>query len=125
MALPAMRTKPMKAVMKKKGVSKIARGRYAKALVLRGSKEKTSGGLKRDGLMKNKRGKIVSKKASAEAKKRFQNSKAKSWVAAISKARKELRLTGFVAINGKTATGTTVEQSQLETILRSKIDRSD
>merc|ERR1711920_272726 len=43
----------------------IVRGRMAKALVLRGRFEKTSGGLRADGLMKNKRGKVVSKRKSA------------------------------------------------------------
>merc|ERR1711992_135855 len=50
--------------MKAKRVSKIAKGRLAKALVLRGSKEKTQGGLTKDMIIKNKRGKLVSKKQS-------------------------------------------------------------
>merc|ERR1719316_2676437 len=99
MALPAMKTaRAMRATMKRKAVSKIARGRFAKALVLRGTKEKTSGGLKKEGLFKNKRGKIVSKKAAANGKKAFQH--IKGWSTALAKARKELALTGFVAING-------------------------
>merc|ERR1712023_343668 len=60
--------KAMKA-MKKKSVSKIAKGRCAKAMVLRGSKAKTVGGLTAKDLYKNKRGKIVSKKQSAQGKK--------------------------------------------------------
>lgn len=36
-------------------------GRMSKVVVLRGSKKKTSGGLTKDKLMKNKRGKVVSK----------------------------------------------------------------
>merc|ERR1719324_1575635 len=95
-------TRAMRA-MKKKAVSKIARGRFAKALVLRGTKEKTTGGLKKDGLFKNKWGKIVSKKASAAGRRRFQH--IQGWSAALAKARKELHLTGFVAVNGKTAAG--------------------
>merc|ERR1719263_1221117 len=89
--------------MKKKAVSKIARGRFAKALVLRGTKEKTAGGLKKEGLFKNKRGKVVSKKASALGKRSFKN--IQGWNTALAKARKELCLTGFVAINGKTPAG--------------------
>merc|ERR1712017_60409 len=53
--------KAMKA-MKKKHVSKIARGSFSKVLVLRGSKEKTIGGLSSKDLIKNKRGRVVSKK---------------------------------------------------------------
>merc|ERR1719335_2048370 len=89
--------------MKKKAASKIARGRFAKALVLRGTKEKTTGGLKKEGLFKNKWGKVVSKKASAAGKQRYQH--IQGWTAALAKARKELHLTGFVAVNGKTAAG--------------------
>merc|ERR1712005_56892 len=82
--------KAMKA-MKKKSVSKIGRGRYAKSMVLRGSKEKTVGGLTAKDLIKNKYGKVVSKKSSSRAKK-------SPWIQAIAKARKALKITGFVAI---------------------------
>merc|ERR1712194_540247 len=67
----AMKAKVMKKAMKK---SVIAKGKRAKAMVLRGSKEKTSGGLKKDSLRKNKGGKIVSKKASDRAKKNYAGS---------------------------------------------------
>merc|ERR1712194_913621 len=62
--------------MKKKSVSKIAKGRYAKSVVFRGTKAKTVGGLAKGDLIKNKRGKIVSKKAVAHGKKAFANIKA-------------------------------------------------
>ena len=62
--------KAMKA-MKKKVVSKIGKGRFAKAMVLHGAKAKTSSGLTANDLTKNKFGKIVSKKKSAQSKKRF------------------------------------------------------
>merc|ERR1719439_115877 len=84
--------KAMKA-MKKKAVSKIPRGSHAKAMVLRGSKEKTSGGLTAKDLFKNKHGKIVSKKASAAGKKKLG-----AWTSAVQKARKALKITGFLAI---------------------------
>merc|ERR1712224_278770 len=73
--------KAMKA-MKKKSVSVIGRGIMAKAMVLRGSKEKTVGGLC---------GKIVSKKKSALGKK-------SPWIQACAKARKALKITGFAVI---------------------------
>ena len=97
-------TKAMKA-MKAKKVSKVAKGKFAKAVVLRGSKEKTSGGLTAGDLFKNKRGKVVSKKASAAGKKRFQASALKKWTASVQAARKALNVSGFVAINGKSAQG--------------------
>merc|ERR550514_2019135 len=48
-------------------------------------------------LIKNKRGKIVSKKQSLLAKKRFASG-LKGWTVAVQKARKALGLKGFVAI---------------------------
>ena len=102
MALPMKKVVAMKAAkagkaMKAKRVSKIAKGKFAKAMVLRGSKAKTSGGLTKDGLFKNKRGKIVSKKMSAASKKRFASGLGK-WSKAVQKARSILKLKGFVAI---------------------------
>ena len=94
----------MKKAMKAKKVSVVARGRGAKARVFSGIKERTSGGLKKDGLTKNKFGKVVSKKRSAVAKKNFAKS-LKTWSDAVKAARKALGLTGFVAIGGKSAAG--------------------
>merc|ERR1719478_2080276 len=98
-----MKTMKTMKSMKAKRVSKIAKGPYAKALVLRGSKAKTSSGLTSANIFKNKRGKIVSKKSSAAGKKRFAN--IKGWFEAVQKARRELKIKGFVAINGKTQLG--------------------
>merc|ERR1712164_81226 len=83
--------KALKPKKKKKKVSKIAKGKFRKVLVLRGKKEKTVGGLKATDLIKNKNGKVVSKKASAKAKK-------SPWIAAVTAARSALKLKGFVAI---------------------------
>merc|ERR1712085_200447 len=98
----AMKAKVMKKAMKK---SVIAKGKMAKARVMRGSKEKTSGGLKKDSLRKNKGGKIVSKKASDGAKKRYVGSAFQKWTKACQAARKELGLKGMVIMGGKTAQG--------------------
>merc|ERR1719343_204771 len=104
MALSAMKKAPaMKNAMKAKRVSKIARGRFAKVLVLRGTKEKTTGGLTKESLIRNKRGKVVSKRASANGKRRFKNIEA--WVESVAAARKALQMQGFVAINGKSVQG--------------------
>merc|ERR550537_319202 len=88
--------KAMKA-MKKKAVSKIAKGRMSKVVVFRGSKAKTVGGLTSSDLVKNSQGKVVSKKASAHAKK-FRYANIKGWITAVTKARKALGVKGFVAI---------------------------
>merc|ERR1719454_1517519 len=76
---------------KKKKVSKIAKGRMAKVMVLKGSKVKTVGGLTAKDLIKNKSGKVVSKKLSARGKK-------SPWIQACTKARKALKITGFAII---------------------------
>merc|ERR1711988_1250162 len=90
-AMAAM--KAMKA-MKKKSV--IAKGKFSKVHVFRGSKAKTSSGLTATDLIKNSRGKIVSKKKSMYAKKRYATN-LKGWTVALQKARKALGVRGFVA----------------------------
>merc|ERR1712217_710101 len=87
-----------------KRVSIIARGKRARAAVFSGRKVKTASGMTRDKLMKNKVGKIVSKARSAAARMRFANGLGK-WSAAVKMARKALILSGFVAVNGKSAKG--------------------
>merc|ERR1712127_178824 len=98
----SMKSSMKKAAMKK---SKIAAGKLAKALVLRGAREKTSGGLRQSQIMKNKRGKVVSKMRSEMSRKKYKGSKLEAWTKAVKAARKELGITGFVALNGKTAQG--------------------
>merc|ERR1712083_953844 len=94
--------KAMKA-MKKKVVTKIAKGKMARAVVFRGGKEKTKTGLNKSMLMKNKNGRIVTKKASANGKKRYGN--IQGWIKAVQAARKALSITGFAPVGGKTAAG--------------------
>ena len=74
----AMRAaKAMKAM---KRVSKFAKGKLAKLVVFRGNKEATVSGLTKSSLTKNKNGKIVSKKASANGKKAY--ARIKGWTVA-------------------------------------------
>merc|ERR1712099_38365 len=101
--------KAMKKAMKK---SKIGKGKLAKVLVLKGAREKTVGGLTKDKLIKNKNGKVVSKKMSQAAKKRFSSSALCKWGKAVTAAKKALGITGFVAVNGKTAQGRAVCEGQ-------------
>merc|ERR1719392_297420 len=86
----------MKKAMKKAMKSQVAKGKRAKSSVWRGTKAKTSGGLTKDKLMMNKRGKVVSKAASAAAKKR--SSHLQAWGKAVATARKQLDIKGFVAV---------------------------
>ena len=99
-------TSMKKTVMKKKAVrsvSKIARGKRAKAAVFLGRKEKTASGHSRSDLMKTKHGRIVTKAKHAQGKKAYAYISA--WTEALQKARKELGIKGFCAVNGKTAQG--------------------
>merc|ERR1719188_1726231 len=97
----AMKGKAMKRAMK----SKIAKGKRARSVVFAGKKEKTSGGMTKASLIKNKAGKIVSKAASARAKRNWATSGIKKWAEACKLARKALSLSGFVPMGGKTAAG--------------------
>ena len=83
-AMAAM--KAMKA-MKKKAIS----ARLAKRHAFFGKLDKTATGLKKTDLVKNKSGKIVSKKKS-------QLGKASPWLAAVKQARSALKIKGFCAI---------------------------
>ena len=68
-----------------------------------GTADRSNGGLTKKDLCLNKRGKVVSKKALANGKKKFKNSALSKWVVATQKARKELGLVGFVACKKGTA----------------------
>jgi len=85
----AMKCKPTRS-------SKVAKGKRGKVLVYKGRFEKTVGGLTKEQLVKNKAGKVVSKRMQAHGKKSYAN--IKGWVDAFMKARVELGLVGFVAI---------------------------
>merc|ERR1719432_194115 len=85
--------------------SVIAKGKMAKVMVLRGSKVKTSGGLKKDNLKKNKAGKVVSKRASDRSKKAYIGSALQKWGKAVQAAKKALNLKGFIIVGGKSAQG--------------------
>merc|ERR1712008_132865 len=91
--------------MKVKKVSIVARGKRAKLAVFNGKKAKTVGGLTKETLIKSKSGNIVSKAASARGKKRWAQSALKKWIEAVAQASKQLGITGFCAVNGKTAQG--------------------
>merc|ERR1711872_69915 len=97
----SMKAKSMKkGGMKKKAkrVSIIAKGRFRKSQVWKGRKQKTVGGLTKGDLVKNKNGKIVSRKMSARAQKQ-------KFPKAVVAARKALGIKGFCPIGGKTAKG--------------------
>merc|ERR1712203_1105809 len=90
--------------MKAKRVSVVAKGSLAKATVFSGRKQKTKSGLTKASLAKNKRGKVVSKKMSANGKKVYGRT-IKAWADATKAARKALGVKGFVPVGGKSAAG--------------------
>merc|ERR1712137_66952 len=94
-----------KKAKKVRRVHGVAKGRGAKARVFRGLKEKTSTGLKKSALVKNKVGRVVSKKKSALGKKIYQANGLAKWTKAVQQARKSMNLKGFVAVGGKSAKG--------------------
>merc|ERR1711964_515253 len=77
---------------RRKAKAKKVSSRVARLRLWSGKAAKSKGGLAKWAFTKNKGGKIVSKSRSAGAKKRLGK-----WVAAMLKARKELKLKGFVA----------------------------
>merc|ERR1712183_1034759 len=83
-----------KRVVRRKRVKR-AKVRGSRRQVWNGTRSKTMGSLQKGDLIQNKRGRIVSKKASKVGKKRY-NQHLKPWVAAFTKARKNLGITGFV-----------------------------
>merc|ERR1719382_17897 len=91
----AVMKKAMKKAMKAKRVSIVAKGSRAKATVFSGRKEKTTSGLTKSSLAKNKRGKVVSKRMSANGKKVYGRT-IKAWADATKAARKALGVKGFV-----------------------------
>merc|ERR1719384_1619735 len=90
---------------KSKRVSVVAKGKRARVAVFSGRKQRTLSGLSKQDLVKSKTGKIVSKKASARAKKNCANSGLKVWADACKQARKALGVTGFVPVGGKSTQG--------------------
>merc|ERR1719420_2369214 len=83
-------------VRRAKKKSKIVYGSMRR--VWSGTADRTKGGLVKKDLVMNKRGKIVSKKQAAQAKKKYRSSGLSKWTAAVQKARAELGITGFMAV---------------------------
>merc|ERR1719228_1128873 len=94
--------KAMKGSMKKAGMKKKA---MKKSVIAKGKRAKTSGGLKKSDLTKNRNGKVVSKKASEAGKKNYKKNGLAKFTKAVQAARKALGIKGFQAIGGKSAKG--------------------
>ena len=83
--------KAMRAAMKAMKAMKKVSARLAKRHAFFGKIAKTATGLKKTDLVKNKSGKIVSRKKSLAGKKN-------SWIVACNKARAALKIKGFTVI---------------------------
>merc|ERR1712072_954037 len=91
------RTSRRRVVRRRRKARKVS-VRGTKSQVFRGTREKTkTSGQTKGMLMKNKRGKIVSKKSHANGKKVYKKNGLAKWTKAFMQARKNLGLTGFVA----------------------------
>ena len=90
--------------MKKRAMKKTAKSyksaRTAKTAVFNGKIAKTRGNNDKSTLMKNKHGRVVSKKQSAAASKKLGK-----WLKAVAAARKALAIKGMVPVGGKSAKG--------------------
>jgi len=71
---------------------------HAYRLVFNGEKQRTTSGLKKKDLMKNKQGRIVSKKRHNWGKKMFKANRLENWTAALMAYRQERGITGFVKV---------------------------
>lgn len=92
-----------KRVSRNKTRLKIGKGRLGKWLVFSGRRFRTVGGLRSKDLIRNKRGKIVSKKRAKRGTEVF--GQIKQWLSCFMSVRTSLKVNGFVAINGKGALG--------------------
>jgi len=72
------------------------RVRGSRRQVWNGSRHHTNSGHNKSHLMKNKTGKVVTKKSHAAGKRAYKN--IRGWTQAVSKARKALGITGFCAV---------------------------
>ena len=77
------------------------RVRGTRRQVWNGSRHHTNSGHNKSHLMKNKSGKVVTKKSHAAGRRAYKN--IRGWTQAVSKARKALGITGFCAVKKGTA----------------------
>ena len=76
---------------------------YILYLFLRGTRQKTNGGLQKGGLIKNKSGKVVSKKMHSRGVRVYKKNGLDKWTKAFMQARKNLNVSGFVPCKKGTA----------------------
>jgi hypothetical protein len=95
--------KSMKASMRRVRKAKRVSTKGKKYQVWNGTRLSTIGGLKKSDLMKNKHGKVVSKKMHAKGKKL--QGKSKKWMTCVISARRAMGIKGFCCVGGKSKAG--------------------
>ena len=92
-------------------------GARAKTQVFKGSGVQTASGQKKDDFQKNKKGKVVSKKASLAGQQKFEH--IRKWTQAIQTAKTELSIVGFCPVGGKTKRGKLLYKKAREVLRQS------
>ena len=95
----ATRRKVVRKAKKAKRVPKVGK----KWQVWNGTRERTVGGLRKKDLMRSKSGKIVSKKLAQKGRSLMKKNGLGKWTKAVQQVRKDMGITGFVAIKKGTA----------------------
>merc|ERR1719266_1884429 len=91
------RTTRRKKVVRRKRRARKVSIRGSKVQVFRGTRQKTaSSGQTKSDLMKNKRGRIISKKKYNQGKRVYKKNGLSKWTKAFMQARKNLKIKGFV-----------------------------
>ncbi len=96
----------------------VASGVRAKSAVFAGRQEKTNNNLKKDHLKKNKKGKVVTKAASAAGS--TKHTHIAPWSAAIRRARRMMGIQGFCAVGGKSRQGKQLCKTAKQELRRSQ-----
>lgn len=102
------RSSSKRRVSRRKVVRKAKKAKKAKKVgkkwqVWNGTRERTVGGLTKKDLMVSKSGKVVSKKLASRGRSLMKKNGLGKWTKAVQQVRKEMGLTGFVAIKKGTA----------------------
>jgi len=96
----------------------LAKGVRAKAAVFAGRQEVTQNNVKKEHLQKSKRGKVVTKAASAAGAAKYKH--IAPWNEALSRSRRSLNVQGFCPIGGKTARGKELLKAARKELARMK-----
>eukprot|EP00440_Ansanella_granifera_P010932 gb/GFBE01011855.1/.p1 GENE.gb/GFBE01011855.1/~~gb/GFBE01011855.1/.p1 ORF type:complete len:251 (+),score=66.92 gb/GFBE01011855.1/:1-753(+) len=89
---------------------------YAYKLVFEGRKKRTSGNLKKKDLMKNKGGRVVSRKRHAFGKRMFKANNIGAWLQAVKETKQEMGISGFCKMKRNNSNGTDLEKALYKSV---------